>query len=153
MEDEPDTDVENESAPPTLSNLLTLSDHEGDEDEEIDNEGMSDGDHDDGDSIGTRSEEKNPSHPIENKFFYISQSNAIIPKHGYTIPSLRNIAVGVIYDSGNIHILQDLFNDPEGTTMKSIRSGLTSHSLAICLSLLQSSRHYIKRAGPLSSIS
>ena len=82
MEDEPDTDVENGSVPPTLSNLLTLADHEGDEDEETNNEGISDGDHDEGDSISTRSEEKNPSHPIDNKFFYISQSNTVIPKEG-----------------------------------------------------------------------
>ena len=113
MDDQIDSDVENGSVPPTLPNLLTLADQQGDDDEETIG-GLSDGDYDDGDDIGTPLEEKNPSHPIDNKFFYISQSNAIIPKHGYNIPSLRNIAEGVIYDTGNIHILLDLFNDPEG---------------------------------------
>ena len=88
MEDEPDTDVENGSVPPTLSNLLTLADHQGDDDEKT-NEGMSDGDHDDGDSISTRSEEKNPSHPIDNKFFYISQSNATVSYTHLTLPTSR----------------------------------------------------------------
>ena len=148
MDDQTDSDVENGFVPPTLPNLLTLADQQGDDDEETIG-GLSDGDHDDGDdgdNIGTLSEEKNPgirtetpheeknpSHPIDNKFFYISQSNAIVPKHGYNIPSLRNIAEGVIYDTGNIHILLDLFNDPEGPTMRSIRTGPTSYSLALCL--------------------
>ena len=104
MEDQPDTDVENGSVPPTLSNLLTLADHQGDD--EKTNEGMSDGDHDDGGNISTLSEEKNPSHPIDNKFFYISQSNTVIPKEGYTIPSLRQLAIAAgVYDTGNVDLI------------------------------------------------
>ena len=87
MDDQIDSDVENGSAPPTLPNLLTLADQQGDDDEETIG-GLSDGDYDDGDdgdNIGTLSEEKNPgirtetpheeknpSHPTGNKFFYIS---------------------------------------------------------------------------------
>ena len=111
MEDQTDTDVENGSVPPTLSNLLTLADQQGDDDEKT-IDGLSDGDHDDGDNISTLFEEKNPSHPIDNKFFYISQSNTVLPKEGYTLPSLRKLAIAAGYDIGNVYILQELFNDP-----------------------------------------
>ena len=84
MEDEPDTDVENGSVPPTLSNLLTLADHQGDDDEKT-NEGMSDGDHDDGDSISTRSEEK--TRPTRSTTSFSISLKAILLYHRRATPS------------------------------------------------------------------
>ena len=55
MEDQTDSDVDNGSVPPTLPNLLTLADQQGDDDEKTIG-GLSEGDYDDvddGDNIGT----------------------------------------------------------------------------------------------------
>ena len=78
---------------------------------------------DDGNSSEESLDGRNPS--LTNVFFYISRdNNNLFPKDGYTLPELRDMAIS----AGNIPLLQELFNDPEGPTMTSLLSGLTANT-------------------------
>ena len=76
----------------------------------------------DGDSIHS-SLDGNPSHLIDKDFFYVSGNNKLFPKkRDHTLPDLKKLAIG----AANIPLLQELFDDPEGTTMTTLLAGLSA---------------------------
>ena len=78
MDDQIDSDVDDGSVPPTLPNLLTLADQQGDDDEKTIG-GLSEGDYDDGDNIGTPFEEKSFSISLKVMLLYHSMDTTSQP--------------------------------------------------------------------------
>ena len=98
---------------------------DNDEDLGDDNGNGNGNDYNDGDSIHS-SLDGNPSHLIDNDFFYVTRNNILFPKDDNTLGDLKKLAIG----AGNIPLLQELFDDPEGTTMTTLLAGLPKYNLS-----------------------
>ena len=121
--DEPDAQAQIDANDDALANSPIIDDGHGDIDDGHGDIDDGNGDIDDEDSNGESFDGRNPSQT--NDFFYISRdNNTLFPKDGYTLPELRSMAIS----AGNIPLLQELFNEPEGPTMTSLLSGLTANT-------------------------
>ena len=107
---------------PLLTPLTNNDGHAGPGDgtgEGTDNgDGDDNGNDDDYEEYGS-ADGRNPSHTIDNDFFYI-KDNTLYPKTG-TLTDLKRLAVG----AANIPLLQELFQEPEGRTMVTLLGGFT----------------------------
>ena len=92
-----------------------------DNDEDLGDDNGNGNGYNDGDSIHS-SLDGNPSHLIDNDFFYVTRNNILFPKDDNTLGDLKKLAIG----AGNIPLLQELFDDPEGTTMTTLLAGLSA---------------------------
>ena len=110
---------------PLLTPLTNNDGHAGPGDgtgEGTDNgDGDDNGNDDDYEEYGS-ADGRNPSHTIDNDFFYI-KDNTLYPKTG-TLTDLKRLAVG----AANIPLLQELFQEPEGPTMTSLLGGFTANA-------------------------
>lgn len=90
--------------------------------------------------------------PIDNDFFYVTtddkNANGILkPKHPYTLRQLEKIMI----TDGNLALLEDLFEDPEGEKMTRLLSGLAPNlppserlAAAVTDSLIRSRNYMIR---------